>query len=94
LLSFFETFFKDEAMSDPQTVAAPPASASVPLQRKQSLSTLVTLGSMVELTSRVAERIVGGEIASSVGGTALNKDMIAQLTLSVAQKHVAKQLGE
>ena len=64
------------------------------LSKKQSLSTLVVLAGMVDLTARVSEKIVGGEIASSFAGASLNKGMIAQLPQSVAQKVIAKTLGD
>lgn len=59
-----------------------------------TLTTIVTLGNAAELVAQVAENVLGKEVANTFAGSPLTKDMIYQLSQSVFQKKIAKELGE
>lgn len=88
---------------DPQTTVVDPAVVPaqntqnqelVPMQKRLTLTTMVTLANSIELITGVAEKILGNEVATSFAGASLNKDMISQLAQSVFQKEIAKAMGE
>jgi hypothetical protein len=59
-----------------------------------TLTTIVTLGNAAELVAQVAEKVLGKEVADTFAGSPLSKDMVHQLSQSVFQKKIAKELGE
>lgn len=59
-----------------------------------TLTTIVTLGNAAELVARVAENVLGKEVADSFAGSPLSKDMVHQLAQSSFQKKIGQELGE
>lgn len=60
------------------------------MKYKDSVRTAVTLAAAGELVAAIAEQVLGKEVADSVGGTPLTKEM----TLNMAQSGFEKNLLE
>ena len=61
---------------------------------KDTLTTLGTLGNAAELVASVSEKVLGGEVAATFGGSALSRDVVLQLAQSTFQKKIATDLGK
>lgn len=64
------------------------------MKNAQTVTTLVTLGNAAEIVARTAERVLGGEVADTFGGTPLTREIIYQQAHSSFEKSLGKQLGE
>ena len=64
------------------------------MKNMQTVVTLVTLGNAAEVVARTAERVLGGEVADTFGGTPLTREIIYQQAHSSIEKALAKKLGE
>lgn len=60
------------------------------MKHKQSVTTAVTLAAGGELVAAIAEQVLGQEVADTVGGTPLTKEMM----LNMAQSGFEKNLSE
>lgn len=64
------------------------------MRNAMTLTTIVTLGNAAEVVAKVAEKVLGQEVANTFGGSPLSKELVNQLSMSVFQKKVATVLGE
>ena len=61
------------------------------MKHKQSLTTVVTLGNAAELVARVAEKVMGTEVAKTFSGQELNNQAVQRLAVSSMQKNIIKK---
>jgi len=63
------------------------------MQNKQSETTLVTLANAAELVRHIVQGIVGNEVADTLNGSPLTRQVIYDFAQSEFQSSVAKYLG-
>ena len=63
------------------------------MQMRESQHTLVTLANVAEMASIIAQGIAGNELADTLQGSPLSRDVLYQLVYSKLQSHLAPFLG-
>ncbi len=61
------------------------------MKYKQSVQTAVTLAAGGELVVAIAEQVLGKEVANSVAGTPLSKEMVLNMAQSGFEKNLLEQ---
>jgi hypothetical protein len=63
------------------------------MQNRESEHTVVTLANAGDLVVRIAQNIVGNEVADTLNGSPLTRSLIQNLSQSKFQQAVSKHIG-
>jgi hypothetical protein len=63
------------------------------MKHRESERTLVTLANASELVVSVAQNVLGNEVADTLNGSPLSRDIIHQMAQTVFQSSVSQYLG-